>query len=39
MVVNQAFVRHYFPNEDPLGRQVKMDVLDRTFLDAPHDTY
>ncbi|PYT34274.1 MAG: hypothetical protein DMG58_05295 [Acidobacteria bacterium] len=39
MVVNQAFVRHYFPNEDPLGRRVKMDVLDRTFLDAPHDTY
>jgi putative ABC transport system permease protein len=39
MVVNQTFVRHYFPNEDPLGRRVKMDVLDRTFLDAPHDTY
>jgi putative ABC transport system permease protein len=39
MVVNQAFVRQYFPNEDPLGRRIKMDVLDRTFLDAPHDTY
>jgi putative ABC transport system permease protein len=39
MVVNQAFVRQYFPAEDPLGRRVKMEVLDRTFLDAPHDTY
>ena len=39
MVVNQAFARRYFPDEDPLGRRVKMDVLDRTFLDAPHDTY
>jgi putative ABC transport system permease protein len=39
MVVNQAFVRQYFPGEDPLGRRVKMQVLDRTFLDAPHDTY
>ncbi len=39
MVVNQAFVRQYFPAEDPLGRGVKMEVLDRSFLDAPHDTY
>ena len=39
MVVNQAFVHQYFPGEDPLGRRVKMQVLDRTFLDAPHDTY
>jgi len=39
MVVNQAFVRRYFPDEDPLGRRVKMEVLDRTFLDAPHNTY
>jgi predicted permease len=39
MVVNQAFVRHYFPDEDPLGRRVKMDVLDRIFLDAPRDAY
>jgi putative ABC transport system permease protein len=39
MVVNQAFVRQYFPGEDPLGSRVKMDALDRTFLDAPHDTY
>jgi putative ABC transport system permease protein len=39
MVVNEAFVRQYFSDQDPLGRNVKMDVLDRTFLDAPHDTY
>jgi putative ABC transport system permease protein len=39
MVVNQAFVRQYFPDEDPLSRRVKMDVLDRVFLDAPHNTY
>jgi putative ABC transport system permease protein len=39
MVVNQAFASQYFPGEDPLGRRVKMDVLDRIFLDAPHNTY
>jgi len=39
MVVNQAFVRRYFPDEVPLGRRVKMDVLDRTFLDAPRNAY
>lgn len=39
MVVNQAFARQYFPNEDPLGHKVKLEVLDRTFLDAPHDAY
>jgi putative ABC transport system permease protein len=39
IVVNQAFVRQYFPAEDPLGRKVKMEVLDRTFLDGPHDAY
>jgi predicted permease len=39
MVVNQAFVRQYFPGEDPIGRKVKMDVLDRTFLDGPRNAY
>jgi predicted permease len=39
MVVNQAFVRRYYPDEDPLGRRVKMDVFDRTFLDGPRDAY
>jgi putative ABC transport system permease protein len=23
MIVNEAFVRHYFPNEDPIGRRIK----------------
>jgi putative ABC transport system permease protein len=39
MVVNQAFVRQYFPNENPLGQRVKLEVLDRPFLTAPHDVY
>ena len=39
MVVNQTFSRQYFPNEDPIGHKVKLQVVDRTFLDAPHDTY
>ncbi len=39
MVINQAFSHQYFANEDPLGHKVKLQVLDRTFLDAPHDTY
>jgi putative ABC transport system permease protein len=39
MVVNESFSRQYFPNEDPIGHKVKLEVLDRAFLDAPHDTY
>jgi putative ABC transport system permease protein len=39
MVVNQAFVRQYFPNENPLSQRVKLEVLDRPFLTAPHDVY
>jgi len=23
MIVNEAFVRHYFPNEDPIGRRIR----------------
>ena len=30
VIVNQTFVRKYFPNEDPLGRQI------RTAEDGPH---
>jgi len=39
LVVNQTFARQYFHNEDPIGRTVKLQVLDRPFLDAPHNTY
>ncbi|HKW61346.1 MAG TPA: ABC transporter permease [Candidatus Acidoferrum sp.] len=39
MVVNQAFARQYFPNENPLGQQVKLEVLDRPFLHGPRDAY
>jgi putative ABC transport system permease protein len=38
-VVNQSFARQYFPNEEVLGKTVKFQVLDRSFLDAPHDAY
>ena len=38
-VVNEAFSRQYFPKQDPIGHRVKLQVLDRTFLDAPHDAY
>ena len=39
MVVNQKFAQQYFANEEPIGQRVKLQVLDRKFLDAPHDTY
>jgi putative ABC transport system permease protein len=39
MVINQAFSRQYFPNEDPLGRKVKLEALDQPYRDAPRDTY
>jgi putative ABC transport system permease protein len=39
VVVNDAFVRRYFPDQDPIGHRVKFQVLDRPFLDAPHDAY
>jgi putative ABC transport system permease protein len=39
MVVNETFSRKYFPNEDPLGHKVKLQYLDSSFLDGPHDTY
>ncbi len=41
MVVNQAFSRQYFPNEDPLGQKVKLDVFDRPYFSmaVPVNTY
>lgn len=39
MVINDAFARQYFPTQEPIGQRVKLQILDRPFLDAPHDTY
>jgi putative ABC transport system permease protein len=39
MVINEAFSRQYFPNENPLGRKVKLEALDQAYRDAPRDTY
>lgn len=41
MVVNEAFSRRYFPNENPLGQKVKLDIFDKPYFAAaaPHDTY
>ena len=37
-VVNHTLVDKYFPNEDPIGHQIKFNVFDRVPL-APHDAY
>jgi putative ABC transport system permease protein len=37
-VVNRTLVEKYFPDEDPIGRQIKFNVFDRVPL-APHDAY
>ncbi len=39
MVINQAFARQYFPNEDALGQKVKLAAFDQKFRDAPRDAY
>jgi len=39
MVVNEKFAQQYFASEEAIGQKVKLQVLDRKFLDAPHDTY
>ncbi len=39
MVINQAFARQYFPNENPLGQRVKLAAFDQKYRDAPRDTY
>jgi putative ABC transport system permease protein len=37
-VVNQAFVRNYFPNDDPIGQSFKLNVFDQ-IAQTPHDAY
>ena len=37
-VVNQAFVRTYFANEDPIGHKFKFNVFDH-IEQTPHDAY
>jgi putative ABC transport system permease protein len=41
MVVNEAFSCRYFPDENPLGNKVKLDIFDKPYFAAaaPHDTY
>lgn len=37
-VVSDSLVKAYFPNEDPLGRQIKFNDLDQG-PNTPHDAY
>jgi putative ABC transport system permease protein len=38
-VVNETFARQVFGGQEAVGRKIKFQVFDRTFLDAPHNTY
>ncbi len=38
-VVNQTLAHQFFGNQDPMSQRIKFQVFDRTFLDAPHNTY
>jgi putative ABC transport system permease protein len=38
IVVNDTLAQKYFPGEDPIGHQIKFNVLDE-IPEAPHDTY
>ena len=37
-VVSDSLVKVFFPNEDPLGRQIKFNALDQE-PETPHDAY
>jgi len=38
-VVNDIFAKVHFPAQNPIGQSFKLQVLDRSFLDVPHDVY
>ena len=38
-VINETLARNYFGAEDPIGQTIKFEVLDRPFVDGPHNTY
>jgi putative ABC transport system permease protein len=38
-VVNHTLAQTYFPGEDPVGKRIKFEVLDRPFIDGPHNTW
>jgi putative ABC transport system permease protein len=38
VVINQSLARNYYKDEDPIGKTIKFDLLDKV-QDVPHDTY
>lgn len=38
-VVNDIFAKTYFSSQNPVGQSFKLQVLDRSFLDVPHNVY
>jgi putative ABC transport system permease protein len=39
IVVNRTLARTYFGNDNPIGQTIKFEVLDRPFIDGPHNTF
>ncbi len=39
LIVNDAFVRKYFPGEDPVGRSIKTNDQDRTIIGIVGDVH
>jgi putative ABC transport system permease protein len=39
LIVNEAFVRHYFPNEEPLGRRLKIGPPPRLWRGERFDSF
>jgi putative ABC transport system permease protein len=38
-VVNETLAHRYFDGQDPVGKKIKFEVLDRPFIDGPHHVY